>query len=297
LIHFYKSPKMAMSLQRVALRGLQIGRAFSNPRFLSLTASRQDQLECSVDPKGYTVISMNNGPANSLSLEFLQELTQAVKKAETESKGIVLTSSLNTIFCAGLDITEMYKPDEERIRVFWGSLQDAYLSLYGCKVPTVAAINGHSPAGGCLLAMCCDYRVMVGPKFSIGLNETQLGIVAPWWFKDTMLQTVGNRQTELALILGTLFSTPQALSIGMIDKMVDSKEEALQDADKLMTAFMRIPSVARHTSKMLLRQETYDRLSKTKEEDITFFADFIVRPEIQVPMGKYLEALKNKKKK
>ena len=31
--------------------------------------------------------------------------------------------------------------------------------------------------------MCCDYRVMVGPKFTIGLNETQLGIVAPFWFK------------------------------------------------------------------------------------------------------------------
>ena len=41
-----------------------------------------------------------------------------------------------------------------------------------------------SPAGGCLLSMCCDYRVMVGPKYTIGLNETQLGIVAPFWFKE-----------------------------------------------------------------------------------------------------------------
>jgi 3,2-trans-enoyl-CoA isomerase len=40
-----------------------------------------------------------------------------------------------------------------------------------------------SPAGGCLLAMSCDYRVMVRNKFTIGLNETKLGIVAPYWFK------------------------------------------------------------------------------------------------------------------
>ena len=36
--------------------------------------------------------------------------------------------------------------------------------------------------GGCLLAMSCEYRVML-PKFTIGLNETQLGIVAPTWFQ------------------------------------------------------------------------------------------------------------------
>jgi len=42
-------------------------------------------------------------------------------------------------------------------------------------------MKGHSPAGGCLFAMSCDYRVMVGPKYTIGLNETKLGIVAPKW--------------------------------------------------------------------------------------------------------------------
>lgn len=42
-------------------------------------------------------------------------------------------------------------------------------------------MQGHSPAGGCLFAMSCDYRVMVGPNYTIGLNETKLGIVAPKW--------------------------------------------------------------------------------------------------------------------
>ena len=69
------------------------------------------------------------------------------------------------------------------------------------------------------MSLCCDYRVMQGPKFTIGLNETLLGIVAPFWFKDTMLNTVGQRQTELALQLGTLFTADQALSIGLVDKV------------------------------------------------------------------------------
>ena len=46
----------------------------------------------------------------------------------------------------------------------------------------IAAINGAAPAGGCQIAMSCDYRIMAQhPKFNIGLNETKLGIVAPTW--------------------------------------------------------------------------------------------------------------------
>lgn len=43
-------------------------------------------------------------------------------------------------------------------------------------------LQGASPAGGCLLALSCDYRILAdNPKYTIGLNETQLGIVAPFW--------------------------------------------------------------------------------------------------------------------
>ena len=57
-----------------------------------------------------------------------------------------------------------------------------WLSVYMCPIPTIAAINGASPAGGCQIAMSCDYRIMAKhPKIVIGLNETALGIVAPTW--------------------------------------------------------------------------------------------------------------------
>ena len=56
---------------------------------------------------------------------------------------------------------------------------------------------------------------MQGPKFTIGLNETLLGIVAPFWFKDSMFNTVGHRHTELALMRGTLFTAQEAFNIGL----------------------------------------------------------------------------------
>lgn len=49
-----------------------------------------------------------------------------------------------------------------------------YLDLYGSRLATISAIQGHAPAAGCFIAMACDYRIMSGG--SIGLNETKLGI-------------------------------------------------------------------------------------------------------------------------
>lgn len=77
---------------------------------------------------------------------------------------------------------EMYKPDPEKVKLFWSTLQEVWLQLYGSAYPTAAAIHGHSPAGGCLMALSCEYRVMC-PKLTIGLNETRLGIMAPEWFQ------------------------------------------------------------------------------------------------------------------
>ena len=77
---------------------------------------------------------------------------------------------------------EIYKSKPERARQFWRTLQDVWLKLYGSNKIYIAAISGHSPAGGCLLAMSCDYRIMSKGPYKIGLNETLLGITAPFWF-------------------------------------------------------------------------------------------------------------------
>lgn len=116
------------------------------------------------------------------------------------------------MFSAGLDIMEMYKPDLERTAKFWTTLQDVWLKLYGSPFATAAAIGGHAPAGGCLLSMSCEYRVMA-QNFTIGLNETKLGIVAPTWFMATMENTIGRRQTEVALTTGRMFTTDEASKV------------------------------------------------------------------------------------
>lgn len=117
-----------------------------------------------------------------------EALCYSIKTVEANPKiqAVILSSTNPKIFSAGLDITELVAPDKDRLLKFWNSLQQVYIDLYGSRLATVAAIQGHAPAAGCFLAMACDYRVMSAGDINtdtnkkhvptIGLNETQLGI-------------------------------------------------------------------------------------------------------------------------
>ncbi|KAL1129218.1 hypothetical protein AAG570_013747 [Ranatra chinensis] len=238
---------------------------------------------------------MQKPPVNSLNLDLLVALRDTLVKLEKEKcKGMILTSESPSVFSAGLDIMEMYRPDHNRARKFWTTLQDTWIKLYSSPYPTVAAINGHSPAGGCLLALSCEYRVMVGPKFTIGLNETQLGIVAPFWFQDCMRNAIGERQAELALTLGKMFSVDEALKVGLIDEIAKDKADAISKAEDFLDEQSGLPALARSTVKVAFREATLNRLLKNREADTKMFLDFISMPKVQQALEMYMQTLKKK---
>ncbi|XP_070811055.1 enoyl-CoA delta isomerase 1, mitochondrial [Pituophis catenifer annectens] len=246
---------------------------------------------------GVAVVRLQQPPVNGLSLALLTELCLALQKLEDRRacRGLVLTSAVPGIFSAGLDITEMFGRSEERLGEFWRAVQQLWILLYGSRLATVAAVNGSSPAGGCLMALSCDYRIMAdNPKYKIGLNETRLGIVAPFWFKDALLNTVGHRVAERSLQLGLLYSPQEAFKIGLVDELVP--EEKIQArAVEVMAQWLAIPDHARQLSKSALRKQTLDHLLMHREADIQDFVRFISRDAIQKSLQKYMEMLKQKK--
>ncbi|CAH1398190.1 unnamed protein product [Nezara viridula] len=243
---------------------------------------------------GVVIMELNKPPVNSLNYELLEAMHRTLVKLENERcSGMILTSSSPNTFSAGLDLLEMYKPTVDKARKFWGMLQNTWIKLYSAPYPTVAAINGHSPAGGCLLAMSCEYRIMV-PKKKIGLNETQLGIVAPQWFQDCMKNIIGSRQAEKALIAGTLFSSEEAAKIGLIDELATDKEDLMKKAHDFMDEQLGLPPLARSTVKIGFRKDTLNRLINSREVDTKYFIDFIFQPKVQESLEMYLQALKKK---
>lgn len=246
------------------------------------------------DKTGYATLEMQRPPVNSLNLDLLSDISLALDECENNKcRGLILTSKSDGVFSAGLDLFEMYKPDSNRIRKFWTVLQDTWIKLYGTSYPTVALINGHAPAGGCLLSCSTEYRIM-HKKFTIGLNETKLGIVAPTWFIDSMRNVIGFRQSELALTSGHMFTTEEALKVGLIDEVVEDKSEGITRAEAFLSRFSKVSLPARAITKSLTRGEYINKLVHTKKEDMDIFLEAVYSAEIQKSLGIYLEALKKK---
>lgn len=261
---------------------------------------------------------MNRPPVNSLSLEMCQAISNAIKELESKPKiqGIVLASSSPSTFSAGLDLTELYQGGKnsnqdvenppQRLIDFWTSFQQLYLDLYGTRLATVAAIQGHAPAAGCMLALACDYRMMESNsqakrKIKIGLNEAQFGISAPPFLGQLLLRTIGQVKGEQALALGTLFNPNDALAIGLVDRVVhvdnggdSEKEDLLNEAKAVAKLWANMPPPARVASKMLARKEFLDDLISSREEDLNHFCNFVLHDGIQAGLGAYLASLKKK---
>lgn len=278
-------------------------------------------------------MKMNRRPANALSLEMCAELSSAIQTIKDNNNDdsnakptttMVLASSLPKIFSAGLDIgRELYQPDADRLPKFWWEVQQLFLDLYGCsELTTVAALGGHAPAAGCMLALSCDYRIMplstkpttTATVPTIGLNESHLGIVAPPWMAQQYMDVLGRRKGELALLEGTLFPPTAALEHGLVDQLLviddddddddDNSNRTTKDASVLLEeaalakarAFARIPAGARAAVKQLTRRPLVHQLVKDRERDVDTFCNFVTTEPVQHAIGKYLEALQNKAK-
>mmetsp|Transcript_14389 Transcript_14389/g.33255 ORF Transcript_14389/g.33255 Transcript_14389/m.33255 type:complete len:299 (+) Transcript_14389:22-918(+) len=244
--------------------------------------------------KRYAVLTMQRAPVNSLNSDMCHEITAAIKEAEYDKDihGLILTSGCDNVFSAGLDLKEIIKPDAVRVRAFWHAMQGLYMSLYGTRLATVAAINGSAPAAGLLLAMSCEHRVMA-PGFSTGLNEVKFGLVAPSWFVHTLIQTVGNRQAEKLLLRGDLIPSEEALRIGLVDQVVPL-EDVMATAEAELFQMIACDPEARAETKEQLRGDAVDALDKrsNREQDQDWFVDFAMQESTQNHLEKYIATLK-----
>ncbi|XP_024089650.2 enoyl-CoA delta isomerase 1, mitochondrial isoform X1 [Pongo abelii] len=246
---------------------------------------------------GVAVMKFKNPPVNSLSLEFLTELVISMEKLENDKsfRGVILTSDCPGVFSAGLDLTEMCGKSPAHYAEYWKAVQEMWLRLYQSNLVLVSAINGACPAGGCLMALTCDYRILAdNPRYCIGLNETQLGIVAPFWFKDTLENAIGHREAERALQLGLLFPPAEALQVGIVDQVVP-EEQVQSTALSTIAQWMAIPDHARQLTKAMMRKATASRLITQRDADVQNFVSFISKDSIQKSLQMYLERLKEKK--
>jgi len=91
-------------------------------------------------------------------------------------------------------------------------------------IPTIAAINGHCYAGGFMLSLACDYRIMTdGTKRNAWLcmNEVHFGAVWPLSFAAILRAKLGDHRLQRKIALeGHRFVPSEALADGIVDHLV-----------------------------------------------------------------------------
>lgn len=144
--------------------------------------------------------------------------------------------------------------------------------------------------------MASDYRLMSNfDKLQMGLIAVRLGINAPGYFKNAMINTIGHRKTELALVLGKLYSPQQALEVKLVDELCDPNS-LLALAEKRALDWCKIPTHAREVTKLSMRAETLDKLVNHRNADLKMFIETTTDPVLQKNIEKYLESLKKREK-
>lgn len=288
---------MLLAVARTATRRVLFvphARALANAAAL-VSVARQDKI---------VTLTMQRPPVNSLNMEMLTALADEIARAEQDKavQGLILASGVPKVFSAGLDISFMYGASEPAFRAFWQSLQRVWLTLYGSRLATAAAIDGHAPAGGCLLSLACDVRIMRGGKTTIGLNETRLGIVAPPWFAANFSNVIGHRLAERHLMLGSMLSSSEAHAVGLVDALVAEDAPAgavLQAASAALEPFVRVPALARQLSKSTTRASALALLgdAKRRQADEDAATRAVLHPAVQQGLALYLKSLAERKTK
>lgn len=160
-------------------------------------------------------------PVNALNLELLRKLAAAIGEGK-HADALVITGQPG-LFTAGLDVRALLELDRDSVLQVFIELWRVQRAIACSPVPVIFGLTGHSPAGGTVLAIHGDYRVMAMGDFRLGLNEVQVGLIPGGVIHGAFKRLVGGHATQL-LSRGALIDPPTALRVGLVDELCDAAQ-------------------------------------------------------------------------
>jgi len=225
-----------------------------------------------IDHGSIRELNLARPPANALNQEIVLTLTQSLLEAGQSAQAVVV-SGRPGMFSAGLDIPEMIEYDRDQLSRSWQSFLNLLKTIAQMPVPTAFAITGHAPAGGIVMALYGDYRIMPREGFKTGLNEVQVGLVVPSVIHSALVRTVGAHTAERILVAGEMMNSERAHAIGLVDELVDQPEDTVIRALEWCEQHLALPGLAMQTTRAMARADLHALFDDDSELGVEKFVN------------------------
>lgn len=176
-------------------------------------------------PDGLALFRFDKASANAIDPAFVEDLIAATTRVAGDPavRGVLLCSAHPKVFCPGLDLRVLFEFDRGTMGAFMTRFSAAVVNLYALRKPVVAALSGHAVAGGCVIALACDLRVLKRGGAQIGLNEVKVGVPLPWSVALLLEANVAPTALTRVALLGNNFADEDALAVGLVDALADAE--------------------------------------------------------------------------
>jgi enoyl-CoA hydratase/carnithine racemase len=235
-------------------------------------------------------LKLSRPPANALSPDLLAEIGAQIEKAPREGAQALVLSGSEGLFTGGLDVPLLLGLDRDAMVATLELFFNAMKALAHSELPVAAAITGHSPAGGAVLSLFCDWRVMAEGPFLIGLNEVRVGIPMPLLVADTLARVVGPRRAEELCQTGRMLAPEEALSVGLVDRVVPVPE-VVPSAVGWCRELTELPDHALRLTRETVRRDLIDIVDRSRDHDVAQLTREWFRPEVQEPLKRLVAQL------
>jgi enoyl-CoA hydratase len=220
---------------------------------------------------GLATLRLSRERGNAINGTLVDELISACQQVDAagDVRGVLLAAS-GKLFCPGLDLVELSQFDRRAMEHFLHRFNACVLGLFTLSKPMVAAIHGPAIAGGCVLALTADWRILVRGAV-VGLNELRAGVPFPFGVAMILRQAIpGSRLDEVALF-GRNYTDEQALAAGLAHELGEAEGFEARCRSRLAELADRDPQSLAVT-KRYLRSQTVERI---RAYDSQFTQDFL----------------------
>jgi enoyl-CoA hydratase/carnithine racemase len=223
-------------------------------------------------------LTLSKPRGNAIDEALVAELSGACGElaADPELRGVLLASAHPRLFCPGLDLIALSEYDRPALQRFMERFAEMVFALFALEPPVVAAVSGHAVAGGCILALTADLRLLKRGA-QIGLNEVKVGIPLPWSVAALLRFALDPRALTEVALLGRNFKDEAALAVGLGDAVLEAV--GFEDACRhRLEEFLDKDPRALRTTKRYLRTQALAEMRSRERESLGEWLDTWFEP-------------------